>query len=189
LDSTVLTIVVIVAVAGIIVIGYVVALYNSLVQVRNNVGKAWKNIDVLLQQRHDEISKLVEAVRGYAKHEREVLESLTRLRTGYQEAKSIDDKVGIENQINQGLGRLRLAWEGYPDLKASQNFLGLQQRISALESAIADRRELFNDSVNIFNIQIERFPALLMARRLGYGRQQFLEVPEEAKKDVKVQLA
>lgn len=101
----------------------------------------------------------------------------------------MDDKVGIENQINQGLGRLRLAWEGYPDLKASQNFLGLQQRISALESAIADRRELFNDSVNIFNIQIERFPALLMARRLGYGRQQFLEVPEEAKKDVKVQLA
>jgi LemA protein len=106
LDSTILTIVVIVAVAGIIVIGYVVALYNSLVQVRNNAGKAWKNIDVL-QQRHDEISKLVEAVRGYAKREREVLESLTRLRTGYQEAKSMDDKVGIENQINQGLGRLR----------------------------------------------------------------------------------
>jgi LemA protein len=158
------------------------------VQVRNNIDKAWKNIDVLLQQRHDELTKLIDTVSGYMQHEKTVLDGLTRLRVGYDGASSSDDKVRIENEMNREIARLRHTWEGYPDLKASQNYLYLQTRISTVESAIADRREFFNDSVNIFNIQIERFPDLWMARALGYARRSFLEVPEELKQDVHVKL-
>ena len=165
---------------------YVVGLYNSLIQVRNNIDKAWKNIDVLLQQRHDELTKLIDAVAGYVKHEREVLDSLTKLRVGYEQAGSTEEKVRLENQLNRGVQKLRAVWESYPTLKASENFLQLQNRVGGLESGIADRREFFNDSVNVYNIQIARFPEMLLARRMGYGRHEFLEVPEELKKDVRI---
>jgi len=167
-------------------VGYVISIYNSLVQVKNNIDKAWKNIDVLLMQRHDEIPKLVDAVRGYMQHERSLLEKLTELRAGYSKAGTIDEKTKIENEINRGMARLKLVGEAYPELKASQNFIQLQQRISSLESSIADRREFFNDSVNIYNIQIQRFPEMLIAQRLNYGKHALLEVPEEKKQDVKV---
>jgi LemA protein len=172
-----------------VVLVYTVALYNSLVQVRNNVGKAFANIDVLLMQRHDELALLVEACKGYLKHEVDLLNQLTRLRVGYDEAGSSDEKVQLENRLNREVLKLRHTWEGYPDLKASQNFLQLQQRISTLESSIADRREFFNDTVNTFNIQIERFPALLVAPLLGYRRREFLEVPDEKKRDVELSFA
>jgi len=182
--ALILGIILVVAVAGLI--GYGVSIYNSLIQVKNNIEKAWKNIDVLLLQRHDEIPKLIDTVKGYQKHEQGLLEKLTQLRVGYQQAAGIDDKTKIENELNRNLGRLRMVWEGYPDLKASQNFIQLQNRISALESSIADRREFFNDSVNIYNIQIETFPAMLLAKPLGYQRRSLLEVPEEMKQDVKI---
>jgi LemA protein len=178
--------IVVAALLGVGLIGYVISVFNSLVQVRNNIEKAWKNIDVLLLQRHDELPKLVDTCIAYVKHEREVLTSLTELRTGYDKATTTDQKVRIENEINKRMSQLAPVWEGYPDLKASQNFLQIQQRISALESSIVDRRELFNDSVNIYNIQIERFPELLVAKGLGYRRHAFLEVPEEKRQDAKM---
>jgi LemA protein len=171
------------------VLGFIVSIYNSLVQVRNNVDKAWKNIDVLLQQRHDELTKLVDVCARYAKHETQVLESLTKLRVGYDSARSADEKIRIENDLNKELVRLRHVWEAYPDLKASQNFLQLQGRISGVESSIADRREFLNDSVNIYNIQIERFPDVLLAKAFSYQRKVFLEVPESAKQDIKIAVA
>jgi LemA protein len=170
-------------------VGYVISIYNSLVQIRNNVDKAWKNIDVLLQQRRDELTKLVDACRGYIKHEREVLDSLTQLRVGYDQTRSADEKVRIENSLNKEIARLRHVWEAYPDLKASQNFLQLQGRISGVESSIADRREFLNDSVNIYNIQIERLPEVILAKLFSYRRKAFLEVPEELKQDVKIAVA
>jgi LemA protein len=179
--------VLIAAVVGIIVaalVAYGIALYNSLVEVRNNVDKAWKNIDVLLQQRHDELPKLVDATKGYLQHERALLERLTHLRTGYDQAASTDEKTRVENEINRQMGRLRVAWEAYPDLKSSPLFAQVLSRISALESSVADRRELFNDSVNIYNIRIARFPELVLAGGLGYARHAFLEVPEDRKADV-----
>lgn len=182
--ALILGIILVVVVAGLI--GYGVSIYNSLIQVKNNIEKAWKNIDVLLLQRHDEIPKLVDTVKGYQKHEQGLLEKLTQLRTGYRQATGIDDKTKIENELNRNLGRLRMVWEGYPDLKASQNFILLQNRISGLESSISDRREFFNDSVNIYNIQIARFPETILAGALGYQRHALLEVPEEKKQDVKV---
>jgi len=178
----VIIIVVVAAVAG----GWGISIYNSLVQVKNNIDKAWKNIDVLLMQRHDEIPKLVDAVKGYMQHEKTVLENVTRLRSEYPKAAGIDDKTRIENEINRDLSKIKISLEAYPNLKASENFIQLQQRISALESSIADRREFFNDSVNIYNIQIARFPEMLLAGALGYAKHALLEVPEEKKQDVKV---
>ena len=169
-------------------LGYLISIYNTLVLLGQNVEKAWSNIDVLLQQRHDELLNLVETCKGYLKHEREVLEEVTRLRRGFERAATIDEKARTENLLNQAFGRLRLAVEAYPDLKASQNLLQLQGRISALESSTADRREFYNDSVNMYNVQIGSFPDLLLARLFAYRPHEFLEVPAESKKTVKVTL-
>ena len=144
---------------------------------------------MLLQQRHDELTKFVDAVAGYMKHERGALEEITKLRGGYDAAKGSEEKVQIENDLNQMFGRLRVTWEAYPDLKANQGVTLLMQRISALESEIADRREFFNDSVTVYNITIERFPDLLAAGAFGYSHRDLLVVPEELKQDVKVDLS
>ncbi len=167
-------------------VAYLVTLYNSLVQVRNNVDKTFKNIDVLLMQRHDELPKLIDTCKGYMKHERELLETLTTLREHYSAATTTDEKTQIENQISQQYLTLAGRWEAYPDLKAQKNFIQLQERIAGLESAIADRRELFNDSINIYNIQIERFPHLILARILSYEKKAYLMVPEAKKADIKI---
>ena len=174
------------AVAG--VVGYGVSLYNSLIQVRNNIDKAWNNIDVLLQQRHDELVKLVDACKGYMTHERGVLDEVVKARVAYGAASSSDQKTQAENQLNLLLPRVRAVWEAYPDLKASESFLYLQGRVSALESSISDRRELFNDSVNIYNINIQSFPERILAHFLAYNPHAFLAVPAEGKKDVKLDL-
>ena len=170
-------------------VGYIISLYNSLIQVKNNIEKAWANIDVLILQRHDELPQLIGTVKGYIKHERELLIKITTLRAGYQEAETIDEKTRIENDLNREMGRLRLTLEQYPDLKASQNFLQLQDRISAIEASIADRRELFNDSVNIYNIHIERFPEAVLAKKFNFRRHAFLSIPEESKQEIDVALS
>ena len=180
---------VVIVVLALVVVGLAVwltGIYNGLVQLRNNTDKAFSNIDVLLQQRHDELTKLVDSVGGYMAHERAVLEAITRLRAGYDTARDSDEKVRIENELNQLLARLRVTFEAYPDLKANHGVMQLQERISGLESQIADRRELFNDSVNVYNITIERFPDVLAARAFGYTHRDLLAVPEELKRDVKV---
>jgi len=167
-------------------VGVLAGMYNGLVQVRNNVEKAWNNIDVILMQRNDELRKLVEACKGYVKHESDLLERLTEMRTGYAAAQEMQEKAEIENRIQLSMTHLNRVWENYPQLRATENFQQLQQRISGLESTIADRREFFNDSVNIYNIRIESFPHVLLARALGYLRRPFLTVPEEKKEDVEL---
>ena len=167
-------------------IGGVVSTYNGLITVSNNVRKAWKNIDVVLQQRNDELPKLIETCKGYLKHEREMFIKITELRTGYAAAAQIQEKVRIENELANLLKQLRIVAEQYPDLKAAQGFLQIQGRVSAIESKIADYREAFNDAANTYNIQIQRFPDLLIARIMNYERHPFLEVPEEKRQDVKM---
>lgn len=184
--STALVVVAALAVVGLGV--WFAGVYNGLVQLRNEVDKAWSNIDVLLQQRHDELTKLVDAARGYMTHERELLESVTRLRAGYDAAAGSEQKVRIENELDQTLSRIRLAFENYPDLKANQNVMHLQERVTGLESKIADRRETFNDAVNRHNVSIERVPDVLAARALGYTPRDLLHVPESKRQDVKVAL-
>jgi LemA protein len=173
----------------IVLIAYVVGIYNMLVRLANNIDKAWSNIDVILKQRHDELPKLVEVCNSYMTHERETLESVTKARTAYSTGLNIDDKAQAENQIVGALGKLFAVAEQYPDLKANQEFLAIQQRISALENTIADRREFYNDSVNLYNIAIEQIPTIWVAQEVGYNARPLLTVAPSDRKDMKLAFA
>ena len=166
------------------IIAYAVSLYNTLVRLSNNIDKAWSNIDVVLKQRHDELPKLVDVCNSYMKHERETLEGVTAARSAYSRSTSVDEKAKAENQLTRALGKLFAVAEQYPDLKANQEFLTVQQRISALENTIADRREFYNESVNVYNILIEQIPALWVAQQIGYQARPLLTVASSDREDV-----
>jgi LemA protein len=176
-------------VLGLIVVGvvYFIMLYNGLVQIKHNVSKAWANIDVLLKQRHDELPKLVETCKQYMKYEQETLDKVMRARAGVaaaREAHNIPALGQAEGALRAGLGGLFAVAEAYPDLKANDNFQHLQQRISGLENAIADRREFYNESVNINNVRIEQFPDVIVARMFSFGAFDLLQFEVEEKRDV-----
>jgi LemA protein len=168
----------------IVLVVYVVGVYNMLVRLANNIDKAWSNIDVILKQQHDELPKLVEVCNSYMIHERETLESVTKARTAYSAGLNIDDKAQAENQIVGALGKLFAVAEQYPDLKANQEFLAVQQRISALESTIADRREFYNDSVNLYNIAIQKIPTCWVAEEIGHATRPLLTITPSDRKDM-----
>jgi LemA protein len=166
---------------------YLVRIYNGLIALRENVRKAWANIDVLLTQRHDELPKLVETCKRYMQYEQETLERVMQARSSVFKAQSRGDVAAVgaaEDQLRQGLGRLFAVAENYPELKADNSFRHLQTRISELEEAIADRRELYNESVNLNNIRIQTFPDLLVARMFEFKPAQLLEFTDEQKRDV-----
>ncbi len=165
---------------------FVVGIYNNLVRIKHNVSKAWSNIDVLLKQRHDEIPKLVETCKQYMKFEQETLEKVMQARNRVAEARKSGDVGALgkaEGALRMGLGNLFAVAEAYPELKANEHFQHLQQRISALESAIADRREFYNESVNINNTRIEQFPDIIVARLMNFGPRELLEFSEAEKRD------
>jgi LemA protein len=157
-------------------IAYAVGVYNMLVRLSNNIDKAWSNIDVMLKQRHDELPKLVEVCNSYMAHERETLEAVIKARNAYGTGRSINEKAQAENRIAGALGHLFAVAEQYPDLKANQQFLAIQQRISALENTIADRREFYNESVNVYNVAIGQIPAIWVAQQTGYTARPLLTV-------------
>jgi len=161
---------VLLAVALVLVV-YGAMLYNGLVTVKNNVSRAWANIDVLLKQRHDELPRLVEVCKGYRDFERETLARVTEARGRVALAREARDIAALgpaEAALRVGVARLFAVAERYPALKADRTFLQLQGRITELENAIADRREFYNDSVNVNNIRIEQFPDLLLARAFRF---------------------
>ena len=181
------TIIALVVLAGIIV--YVVSVYNHLVRLKHNVSKAWSNIDVLLKQRHDEIPKLVETCKQYMKFEQDTLEKVMQARSRVSQAQQSQDMPGLgmaEGALRFGLGQLFAVAEDYPELRANENFQHLQGRITMLENTIADRREFYNESVNINNIAIEQFPEVLIARPLNFGPRDLLEFDASELTDVKV---
>jgi LemA protein len=150
---------------------YAAILYNSLVSVKNGVSKAWANIDVLLKQRHDELPKLVDTCRQYMLHEQGTLEKVVQARArvaAARESRNVNALGAAEGTLRSGIVGLFAVAEGYPELKSNEQFLHLQSRISGLENAIADRREFYNDSVNINNVRIEQFPELILARLFGF---------------------
>lgn len=162
----------------VLLVFYLINIYNHLVRIKHNVSKAWSNIDVLLKQRHDEIPKLVETCRQYMKFEQETLEKVMLARSQVSDARENQDVPGLgmaEGALRMGLGQLFALVEDYPDLKANENFQHLQSRISTLENTIADRREFYNDSVNINNIGIEQFPDVIVSRMFGFGARDLLE--------------
>lgn len=168
---------------------YGITLYNNLVTLKHNVDKAWANIDVLLKQRHDELPKLVETCKQYMKYEQETLEKVMQARAAVSSAREKGDIGALgqaETQLRMGLGNLFAVAEAYPDLKANESFAHLQTRITGLESAIADRREFYNETVNNNNIRIEQFPDLIIARLFNFGPRELLEFAEEELTDVNV---
>jgi len=172
-----------------VILVYGVTIYNALVQIKHNVTKAWANIDVLLKQRHDELPKLVETCKQYMKFEQDTLAKVIEARSkvfSAREAQNIPALGGAETMLRGALGNLFALAESYPDLKANQNFQQLQTRISSLENGIADRREFYNESVNINNVRIEQFPDAIIASMFGFKAAQLLEFSEEEKKDVDV---
>jgi LemA protein len=181
---------ILVTVAVLLVIGvavaYAVGIYNGLVQVNQNVDKAWANIDVLLKQRHDEIPKLIATCEGYKNFERSTLESVIKARAEYSHASTPDQKVSAASHLTGAVRGLLAVAESYPDLKTSANFLQLQSRISALEEQIADRREFYNDSVNVLNIRIRQIPDGFIAPLLQITPRTMYQVPEADKEDVKI---
>ena len=178
----------ILVIAIIVALGlYGVTLYNGLVTLKHNVSKAWSNIDVLLKQRHDELPKLVEVCKQYMGYEKDTLERVISARSAVFAAREAGDigKLGAaETLLRGGLGNLFALAENYPELKADQNFQHLQQRITGLENTIADRREYYNESVNLNNVRIEQFPDVIIARWFGFSARDLLEFSEEEKQDV-----
>lgn len=181
--GTGLLILILIAVA---IIGYFITIYNGLIKLKNNIKKAWANIDVLLKQRSDELPKLIETVKGYMKHEKEVLENLTKARTNFLNASTVSETATADNMISGALKSLFAVAENYPNLKANENFMQLQNRISGVENEIADRREFYNDSVNQYNIRIQSIPDIIVARMLGYTDEEMFEVAEADKQDVEI---
>lgn len=172
-----------------VVIVYMVMLYNGLVSLRNNVSTAWSNIDILLKQRHDELPKLVETCKQYMNYERDTLEKVMQARAGVQQARESGDATALgpaEAQLRATLGKLYAVAEAYPQLKANESFQELQGRITGLENAIADRREFYNDSANLYNTRIQQFPDSFVARRFAFKDAKLLEFSAEEKKDVDV---
>ena len=166
---------------------YGISLYNHLVNVKHAVAKAWANIDVLLKQRHDELPKLVEVCKQYKQFEQATLQKVIEARSQVQAARQQQDIPALgqaEGMLRMGLGNIFAVAEAYPELKANENFMQLQTRITSLENGIADRRELYNEAVNINNVQIEVFPASIIAKLFNFGEKPLLEFSANEKADV-----
>lgn len=170
-------------------LGYLTVIYNTLVRVRAGVKLAWSNIDVLLVQRHDELPKLVEVCRQYMQYERDTLERVMQARAGVDAARSAGNvnSVGVaERELRTGLNGLYAVAERYPDLKTNEAFRQLQARISGLETAIADRREVYNDAVNANNVRVQTFPDVLVASLGKFPAAKPLQFQTEQKTDVDI---
>jgi len=171
----------------VVAVVYGVRIYNGLVALRENVRKAWANIDVLLTQRHEELPKLVETCKQYMQYEGATLERVIAARQSVASAREQGDIGALgraESGLRAGLGQLFALAENYPALKANDSFQHLQQRISGLENGIADRRELYNEAVNLNNVRIEQFPDVLVARAFAFKQAVLLQFSEAEKADV-----
>lgn len=178
-------------VVALIIIGFIswfFTVYNGLIQVKENIKKSWANIDVLLMQRSDEIPKLIKILKSFVKHEKKMFDNIMDARTSYLGANSVSEKADADNQISEALKSVFALSEAYPDLGSNDNFLKLQERISGIENAIADRRELYNESVNNHNIRIQSLPDMFIANTLGLAQEEMFKVQENKKKDVDIKL-
>lgn len=186
--SVIVLVILLLVLLGVILYG--VGIYNLLVQLKVNVDKSWANIEVLEKQRYDEIPKLIKVCEGYMQYERETLEKVTHARTSFLDARTPGAVAKADSDMKGALKTLFAVSENYPELKANDNFKQLQQRISYLESQIADRREFYNDSVGIMNTRIQQIPYVFLAGPLGYTQKEMYQVPdvEKASPEIKFNL-
>jgi LemA protein len=182
-------------VAGLIVVGAIVLLilavvfiYNSLVRLRNRVDNSWKQIDVQLKRRYDLIPNLVEVVKDYMSYEKEVLENVTKARSQAMQATGPAEQGRAENMLTGALKSLFAVSENYPELKANQNVMSLQEELTSTENKIAFARQLYNDSVMTYNNKIQTVPSNIIAGAFSFNDREYFEVPEEEKEAVKVDL-
>ena len=167
-------------------VAYLSMLYNGLIALQADIDKAWANIDVLLKQRYDEISKVVEVCRGYMQYERSALQSIAQARSTYAQAVTVNQKADASGPLASSARQLFAAAENYPDLKANDTFLYLQKRITELEEQIADRREFYNDAVNTFNIRMREMPDAFVARLMRLKPRQMFKVKETERASARV---
>lgn len=169
------------------IILWVVAIYNGLIKLKNRTDEAWSDIDVQLKRRHDLIPNLINTVKGYAIHEKEVFEKVTEARAKAVSAGSTADKVQAENALSGTLKSLFAVAEAYPELKANQNFLELQRELSDTENKIMAARRFYNGNVRDFNIKLQVFPTNIIAGVLNFTAREFFEAEEKEKENVKVE--
>ena len=183
--------IVVIFIISLVIIGLVswfFTIYNGLIHVKENIKKSWANIDVLLMQRSDEIPKLIKVLKSFAKHEKKMFDNVMVARKSYLGANSITEKADADNQISDALKSVFALSEAYPELRSNENFLNLQDRISGLENEISDRRELYNESVNNYNIRIQSLPDVAIANAMGLDQEEMFQVNDLKKKDVDINL-
>ena len=173
-------------VVGVIVVVavFVIGMYNSLVRLRNQVDNAWSQIDVQLKRRHDLIPNLMETAKGYMKHERETFEAITEARSRAMGAGSVSEASKAEGGLSGALSNFMLVVENYPDLKANQNFLSLQEELSSTENKIAFSRQAYNDGVMVFNNKTQMFPSSVIAGMFNFSKRDFFEIENAAEREV-----
>ena len=171
----------------VVLVVFVISIYNSLVTLRQRVKNAWSQIDVQLQRRFDLIPNLVECVKGYMAHEKDTLAKVTELRTSWANAQTVAEKANLDNQLSDALKTIMAVSENYPDLKANQNFSELQEELRNTENKISYSRQFFNDSVTRYNTKLELFPSNFIASMFHFTPEELFEAEsDEARKNVKV---
>jgi len=178
--GTLIVLIVIIAVVAL----FLISIYNSLVKLRNQVKNAWSQIDVQLKRRHDLIPNLIETVKGYMTHERDTLENITKARSQAVAAEGVGDKAKAEGELTSALGKFNLVVENYPDLKANQNFLSLQEELTSTENKISFSRQNYNDQVLFYNNKIQMFPSNIVAGMFKFNEEEFFEIEDEKEKEV-----
>jgi len=179
-----MTTLIIVAVIVVLLTFFVIAIYNSLIRLRNQVDNAWSQIDVQLKRRHDLIPNLVETAKGYMKHERETFEAITQARSQAMGARTVGEAAKAEGALGEALSKFMLVVENYPDLKANQNFLALQEELTSTENKISFARQSYNDQTMFFNNKIQMFPSNIIANMFSFTRRDFFEIEEKTEREV-----
>ncbi len=176
----------IIGLIGVASIAYFMGIYNSFIRLKNNIDKSFKDIDIILQQRHDELTKLMSTVKSYKNFEKSTLENITKLRSSI--GQSVSDTNKADNMMTQTLKSIFAVAENYPELKADKQYQQLSNAISKNEETLSDRREFYNATVNTYNIRLQQIPDVIIARMLGYQKQELLKIPENKKEDIEINL-
>lgn len=179
--GTALIVIAVVLVVGVLA---VIVIYNALVRLRNQADNAWSQIDVQLKRRHDLIPNLIETAKGYMKHERETFEAITEARSKAMGAGNVADSSKAEGMLGEALSKFMLVVENYPELKANQNFLSLQEELTSTENKISFARQSFNDQVLFFNNKIQMFPSNIIAGMFSFVKRDFFEIEVAAEREV-----
>jgi LemA protein len=174
----------IIAVIVVILLVYLIGIYNSLIRLRNQVDNGWSQIDVQLKRRHDLIPNLVEATKGYMQHERGTFEAITNARSQAVAAKNVAEASKAEGALTEAINKFMLVVENYPDLKANQNFLALQEELSSTENKISFARQSYNDQVLFYNNKIQVFPSNMVAGMFSFAKRDFFELEAPAEREV-----